>query len=526
MAKLIIVDDEKSTREGLVQYIPWNSLGIDEVESAGSGPEALEAAARMRPDILLSDIRMPGMNGIEFATRLRLVLPDCKIIFLSGYADKEYLKSAIQLRAVHYLEKPINRPELMRAVRETVDALALERITTAESDAIIREKLALDLSRARSDPADLAQPLKYAFGEAQTGSRFIASILRIDIHTDSSADAGRNDIDRNYREPIRRAIDEAFASPLYRHVAGFIDNRHAVVHFSGIGITSRSLPPAVLGKLRAMLEQTAGVEVDLFMGVGKPTDSISEISASYANAESALQRRFFVGPNQVAFYEEPAPGTPSDPLDDSRLLPFISSLHAFDTDQALRDIVRIHDEIRLRPDLPVGQVRTFFYGMLLELETFAAKHNVPLAEAHELAYARDEFFRLPDLAAVQAELLRRVEAAMSRIQSKNNNGQHVYAIMQYIRAHYHDDRLSINRMAEHLYLTPTYLCRIFKERTGKTINRHITEVRIEKAKEYLKDGRVKLSDVSSRVGYQSANHFTKLFKKMTGLNPSEFRERQ
>ncbi|SFB51415.1 two-component system, response regulator YesN [Cohnella sp. OV330] len=526
MAKLIIVDDEKSTREGLVQYIPWNSLGIDEVESAGSGPEALAAAARMRPDILLSDIRMPGMNGIEFATRLRLVLPDCKIIFLSGYADKEYLKSAIRLRAVHYLEKPINRPELIRAVRETVDALALERITAAESDAIIREKLALDLIREHTDPAGLAQQIKYAFGEPQPGGRYVASILRIDIQTDGAADIDRHGIDRNYREPIRRAIDEAFGSPLYRHIVGFIDNRHVVIHFCGIGITSRSLPPAALGRLKAMIEAAIGAEVDLFMGVGGSTDRISEVRASYEHAESALQRRFFTGPNQVAIYEEPAADTPPYPLDDSRLLPFISSLHAFDTDQALRHLVRLHDEIRLRPDLPVGRVRTFFYGMLLELDAFAAKHSVPLAEPNELAYARDAFFRLPDLAAIRSELLRRIEAALSRVQAKNNNGQHVYAIMQYIREHYHEDGLSINRMAEHLYLTPTYLCRIFKEKTGKTINRHITEVRIEKAKEYLKDGRVKLSDVSSRVGYQSANHFTKLFKKMTGLNPSEFKERQ
>ncbi|CAI6059368.1 response regulator [Cohnella sp. JJ-181] len=521
MVKLIIVDDEKSTREGLVQYIPWESLGVSQVESAGSGLEALQAAERLHPDIVVSDIRMPGMNGIEFATRVRGMLPDCKIIFLSGYADKEYLKAAIQLRAVHYLEKPINRTELKRVVREAVDAAVMERTAKEESDALLQEKLALDLIGERSANANPAPQLKHAFGDLPPGGSFITGILRVDIRKDRELI-----VERHYRAPIREAIAEAFASPLYRSISGFIDNRHIVIHFYGKGITGRSIQPAAFARLKDRIEQASGASVELFLAVGRRADGAAEVRESYRTAELALQEQFFAGPDRMAIYEDKADERDDFRLDSALLQPFLAGLHAGDKDKAQQELARLHDEIKRRPGLPVRQVRELFYDMLLALHAFAERYNIMTIEAHEQASLRDAFMQLPHLAAILKDLSGRVDAVMSRVLAKSSNGQHVFAITQHIHEHYGDERLSINRMAERLYLTPTYLCRIFKERTGQTINSYITDVRIEQAKTLLRDRRVKLSEISRRVGYQSANHFTKIFKKTTGMNPSEFRERQ
>lgn len=127
MIKLLIVDDEKRTRGGLVKCIPWEAMGIDVIEEAEDGVIALEVASRLQPDIVLCDIRMPRMNGIEFATLLREKLEECKIIFISGYSDKEYLKSAIKLKAVSYLEKPINIGELKAVMQNTIATVLEER---------------------------------------------------------------------------------------------------------------------------------------------------------------------------------------------------------------------------------------------------------------------------------------------------------------------------------------------------------------------------------------------------------------
>lgn len=121
MFKLLIVDDEDITREGIVERICWNEFGIDQIEQADDGVNALRKAAEFVPDIILTDVRMPRMDGIDLSIKLRELYPDCVIIFMSGYTDTVYLKSAIRLKAVNYLEKPINLQELNQAIKTAVE---------------------------------------------------------------------------------------------------------------------------------------------------------------------------------------------------------------------------------------------------------------------------------------------------------------------------------------------------------------------------------------------------------------------
>lgn len=116
--KLLIADDEPLTREGLISSIDWETLGINQIFQADDGMRALHIARTQKPDIILSDIRMPRLNGIEMIEQLKNVLPDVCIIFMSGYSDKEYLKAAIKLKAVSYVEKPLNPDEIKEAILE------------------------------------------------------------------------------------------------------------------------------------------------------------------------------------------------------------------------------------------------------------------------------------------------------------------------------------------------------------------------------------------------------------------------
>lgn len=126
MLNLIIVDDEERIRESIKRFIPWDEIGIGIVSTAKNGIEALEVAHKTPPHILLTDIRMPKMNGIELASRVRELYPSCKIIFLTGYADKEYLKSAIKLQAIDYIEKPVNRDEIKKTISDAVSRVLKE----------------------------------------------------------------------------------------------------------------------------------------------------------------------------------------------------------------------------------------------------------------------------------------------------------------------------------------------------------------------------------------------------------------
>ena len=118
--KLLIADDEKLTREGIISSIDWKSLGISEIYQVDDGIHGLELAKDVHPDIVLSDVRMPRLDGIEMASRLRELFPNINIIFMSGYSDKEYLKAAIKLKAISYVEKPIDPEEIREAVLEAL----------------------------------------------------------------------------------------------------------------------------------------------------------------------------------------------------------------------------------------------------------------------------------------------------------------------------------------------------------------------------------------------------------------------
>ena len=115
---LLLADDEVITRKGLIENIDWKSLQIHRIIEAGDGLEALELAKEYSPEIILTDIRMPRMDGVQFAFKIREFLPDASIIFMSGFSDKEYLQAAIQLKAVSYVEKPIDNSEITAAVLE------------------------------------------------------------------------------------------------------------------------------------------------------------------------------------------------------------------------------------------------------------------------------------------------------------------------------------------------------------------------------------------------------------------------
>lgn len=118
MVRLLIAEDERIIREGIEESLPWKELGVDEVQSVSSGEEAMHLALSFKPDIVISDIRMRGMTGVELCSHLREVSKDLQIIFMSGYADKEYLLSAIKLQALEYLEKPVSLSDLCEAVKK------------------------------------------------------------------------------------------------------------------------------------------------------------------------------------------------------------------------------------------------------------------------------------------------------------------------------------------------------------------------------------------------------------------------
>lgn len=529
MIKLVIVDDEKITREGLHQYIPWKDLGVDVVEVAGDGYEALEIAERLQPDIILTDVRMPEMNGIELAGKLRELLPQCTILFLSAFADKEYLKSAIHLKALHYLEKPVNREEVKTAIKEAVQAIVAEkgkraaemdmRLRLAESSSVFKEKLVLDMTNGQVNPDEIKLYFTTLQLDMPLTGEFVTALIKLDSQTNRLID-----MQQKHKERIIKSIEIIFTDPQIKHLAGFKHADHILIHFYGESIPNSFFSTNLLEQLRNSIEQIIGVKANLFMALGKSVHSISNVRDSYFTAVIALQKQFFIGHNQIVRYEEEC-GMVYE-LDASLSSKFLEYIKEHEQEEAKAYIKNLNADFRRVTNLQVNAIKNVYFNMLVGLNKFAEQFNITIIEdEHKKDFFWEIITKIPTLTEIEIYLIERIDFVFAKMNMMNNIGENIFYIMQYIGEHFSEESLTIPAIAQNMYLTPTYICKIFKNKTGKTINQYITEVRIEKAKWLLKEEKIKLLEISNRVGYLSPNHFAKTFKKMTGMNPSEFRER-
>ncbi|MBW5447203.1 response regulator [Cohnella sp. CFH 77786] len=533
MIKLLVVDDEKMTREGLLHHIPWRELGIDMVRSAEDGLQAIRTCDTYKPDIVLTDVKMPVMDGIEFAGKLRDSLPDCVILFLSSYADKTYLKSAIQLHALDYIEKPVDLEELKAHLRRAV-AVCLERRdrrsrenrleqVVSESRTLWKEKIALQWIGGPEDAAEARRDMERAGIDIPSGARFVTAVMKL-----CEPDADLQSLQARKNEALA-TIETTFGSFGLACVCGFKDTQHLIVHaYSPAGKhpdPDKLVGPA--GLVRDRLGSMLGRPVRAFTGIGVRVQGAERILDSYRAAVVAVQRQFFAGYNRILVYRELGE---SDfrplTMDESTIAAFASLLAEGRMDDAAHFVRRLVERLRGSQDVLVGNAKNFFFQLLLALFRAADQQNVPLnEERRDDDFLWNVIFRFHILDELETYALDKLALFSEQLKLKENEGSIAYHIRKIVLKHLQDSELSIKTIADALYLTPNYLSLQFKKETGLTINQFLTESRIERAQELLKDRRYKLYEVASLVGFQDANYFAKTFKKVTGMTPSEYKEK-
>lgn len=530
MVKVIIVDDERNTREGLKKCIPWKSMGINLVGEAEDGIMALDLSLRLQPDIILCDIRMPKMNGIEFATRLREKLQDCKIIFLSGYSDKEYLISAIHLKAVSFIEKPVNIKELISILETTASTVIEERqrkdveiernYKIEKSVPIVAQYISLNLI-SNNNSVDIMEKLKLAELNLPVNGQYITLLLKFIKNGNMSSDQLQAYLDR-----ILKIIDSIYIEESLTGISGIKDALCIVSHILVNNSLDDIFIKTVFEKIsRNICNEIQEIERDTFIIVaGRRVKGLENIPCSYREAAAALQQSFFSTDDTIVFFEE----TNEEPyiFDTGLEKQFIGHLKIGNMGAAIDLITRLSSDISKHRNTIVGYVKNAFYNLLLLIYSYAEERGADIFEQKDkknlLRQNIEGFYTLNELRDFAVAM---VERLFQCINEKNNTSKAVYEVMKYVQTHFSDNELSIKNISGYLHLTDTYLCMLFKNETGKTINDYITEIRIEKSKELLKSREYTLYKIASSIGYGNAKYYTTIFKKTTGMTPSEYRER-
>ena len=526
MLSAILVDDEFSTCQGLYKYIEWEELGIGRVETADSAFSALQISEALNPDILITDIRMPLMNGIELAQTIRKNHPSCRIIFISGYSDKEYLKSAIRLGAVNYVEKPLCLDEIKEAIAQAVALCREERKKRLVGEDIDRrmadnlffqkQKLAIDLVKCNMDEGPMKEHISILCPEIQLKNKFLSMAAKIRFLKE--IDSGRKEILKN--EILTQMYDYSIVPSVF--CTAFTDGDILVIHAS-FDSFSRTLISEEAKKIIETANRVTQSNSSAAIGIGKPVDRPGILRDSYERAVAALERYFFKGYGSISFHDDA--GNENTAIWYPAIENFIEFLEANKKADAISYLKSLADNAANYSSSYISQIKDIFFKLTLALVNTASKRNFQLFEnANGEGYLWKKMAEFETIFEIQDYLLELLEVFFYVLERKNEFGRSVYEIIKYMETNYSDNGMSVKKIAEFAHFSHFYLCSYFKINTGKTINGYITDLRIEKAKELLKDNRLKIYEVSSRIGYNNTNYFIRIFKKYVGLTPAEYKE--
>lgn len=514
--KLLIVDDEELTRTGVISSIDWKELGISEVLQADDGINGLEMARKYQPEIILCDVRMPRMDGITMLERLESVLPDTIPIFMSGYSDKEYLKAAIKLKAVSYIEKPIKPLEICDAVLEARERYTqkvysrrgrtLRSMETASS-------LALSLTVPYT-PDNNAEKLAQELSITLTPSTCFTTII---VRLDSALELTREALENIYHA-LHDYLEHQHMNCIY------VAKREQYLVYD---IISQTAPAsASLQSIGEFLGSQYQVYGKYMMVAGDTFAGISRAYQSYTSAVILLQSSYFFPAgsfltSQAFEGTQPAPGKAALPAESDHI--FSELLSSKDTEKTSAFLEQLYNYFYKNHTLLPNQVKDLYYKYFVMLENTRKQQLLPDSKEQDaIVSALEKNFTYQEL---HEELVQKTQQYFTDLKNSIPENSTIFLIKDYISKNYMNETLSVKDISAHVFLSASYVCTFFKNETGQTLNQYLTEYRMEKAKQLLSDPRYKITDISSRVGYSDGNYFGKSFKKYTGVSPSEFRER-
>lgn len=517
--KILIVDDEKITREGILSSINWESLGIFTTLEAEDGLSALSIANKEKPDIILCDVRMPRMDGIQFVEQVRSTLPNTSIIFMSGYSDKEYLMAAIKLRAVSYVEKPLNPVEIEKAILSAKEEhlLQMKNLHNESLDVVQKtSKLANLLTQPYIEGKDDIIKLQEELNLPPKQS-FITYIVKLDNDRKKSLDLTSFAID--FILYLGRLKLKLLFTVLH--------DSYYVFSVYGNSIRRKLLQTEVEDTLIARFKHIH----NFYIGKGVVVDDLSKGFNSYTAAVVALQSSYFYPIESVleSFDDLSKESEPYGELSMDSFKDFedlLSEKHEEETYDFLDTLYNFY--YKNKNALP-SQAKGLYFRLLttlydvsrdLNVYNFSDESHIPQGEK-QIVEALDSCFSYNELHNL---LVMGTKEYFQLVGSGNHADSTINLIKDYVSRHYSKETLTVKEISEHVFLSVSYMCTYFKSQTGGTLNQYITDYRMKKAISLLKDSRIQISDIASKVGYTNSNYFAKSFKKYTGMTPSGYRE--
>jgi len=565
MLRAVIFDDEYIVTQGMRAMIDWGRYGIELAGTAGDGLSALGMVRDLKPDIVMTDIRMPGMDGLKLIEAISEEAPDTVCVVFSGFNEFDYIRKALKLGVVDYIEKPVTIEKVDEAMRRTIERIGRRREHMELKDKLEASKEAL-LEKATRDLVLLGEEAlpawRRAFGEEESrrvvGVTALAGSAPETLEAldaaeppDEAADHATDKANAAGALGTERAEDASEMTIGAMEAADSLDARSSKeARTEKKGAEARTGDPVagLSPPCRSVLFPNGNEWVAVVFHYALPADSLwerLELRSTHMNgtvgsgltyaevkhagrsckeALRALRYGLFLEEKGWTRFEH-AEENESFPEGLSEREEELVFLLRTGNREALRGhleaVKRWMESERLNPDLAERELLKLAYlGLQVAKESGLAERQAGIAEAvphRELGglRTRDEMFRW---------LSGYLGALMDGMAESKRTSKHaaVDKALAFIEKNYDRD-LTLQEVAEHVGMNATYFSLLFKEKVGHSYIKHVTKLRLEQAKVYLRRG-MKVNEASEKVGYYNYRHFTELFKKHVGLTPGQYRE--
>ncbi|MDQ6422965.1 response regulator [Paenibacillus sp. LHD-117] len=505
MYKVLLVDDDLPDLEGLKRFIPWDDMNMEVAATVNNGMKALSILEEQPIDILVTDIRMPIMSGLELTEQVIKLNKKMKIIFVSSYADFEYAKQAVNLKAFGYVLKPVDDQEIIKLLKKAKDELDQEKTHAP----IVRNKLLQEWFLELINTEDVAKVLPINELIIKHGEAAVA-VIEIDHRIGMEKDS--------WFESLVAIVQSCMELDQHSIVMKWFN--------SSIVMLLQGNEQAVIPLLNGIQETVrTNAEFTITIGLGQFVADAADLQASFKQARQAVQSKLFVSKDRIITAEQAMREVSLQVIDLegylASLLHSISEYSVVDIHDSLEEIFRLFQSSR-----STIVVYHIIYYILSQVEIYLKSRNENVNDILGVNYeGLHILFEYETLIEMKRKLREILFQCSEKLYFKRQTvPQKLVAEIERYVLNNLDKKITLKDVGDHLAFSGNYLAHLYKNNTGVAFSDFVIQTRMNKAKEMLRNPRLKIFEIAEAVGYRDLPYFTKQFKEYFEVTPSEYRK--
>jgi len=528
---VLLVDDEELVFQIMMKKMDWDAMGFEVVGFANNGIEALEMAEELLPDVVMTDIKMPYMDGLTLGKKLKELYPNIKIIILSGFDEFEYAKEAVRIEVEEYLLKPIDGSELKNVFERVRNTLEKENDERRDLDMlkehylkslpILQDNFYISLLEGRIENENVQ---KYAsdYQIDLEGGSFVVSVLKVSYQ-------GKNGVEVDVTPfmlllSVQQLVEEKLRDRYDSKV---------IIYLGDVVVVTKLDPKVSITAFTDEMEKVCKLafrtyKAKVTAGIGAVCPSPVQLRTSYRGAKTASSYRFYYGDMRaINITEIDVDSVPTDEnVLEEAIKQIIRVMRQPESDKLKDTIEKLVSEIEKNP-MPLSEYRVVIMKLIVALMDFIKDYHIDMSKVTDDGQDLDSYImKLESLDSLKAFLMEKCSLLQELVSDRRNSTSlsFVTKAEDFVKANYNNKDVSIEMVCSYLNVSAAYFSTVFKKTTGKTFINYLTEYRMEQAVKLLEDSDGKTYEIADMVGYADPNYFSYVFKKQFGVSPVKYKQ--